>query len=298
MSVLRNPTSEIPVLPLTEKGQPSHFVAKPMQLAAPAPGRKKPHIPHRHDFFSIIWTVKATGTHHIDFLKFPLGENTIFFLAPEQVHYVESVQPEGYVLMFTAEFLQANGLWGGFFNDVDLFFDCEPKKPVVAGPQLAGQLEKQVLQMMEECRGNNALKDHALGAMLKLFLVTCHRAALHCPASVRQEPGAPARLAKDFKALLEKHFRQNHKVADYASLLAVTANHLNSTIKAETGRSAKEMIFNRLVLEAKRLAHYSGISTKEAAYQLGFADPAHFSKFFKNSAGSTFSEFRDSLAAY
>jgi AraC family transcriptional regulator, transcriptional activator of pobA len=45
-------------------------------------------------------------------------------------------------------------------------------------------------------------------------------------------------------------------------------------------------------LEAKRLARYSDLSVKEVAYELGYEDVAHFSKFFKKNQGLAFSDFR------
>ena len=55
------------------------------------------------------------------------------------------------------------------------------------------------------------------------------------------------------------------------------------------------MILNRIMLEAKRFATYSETSVKEVAYNLGFEDPAHFSKLFKNQEGLGFTEFRASI---
>jgi AraC-like DNA-binding protein len=46
------------------------------------------------------------------------------------------------------------------------------------------------------------------------------------------------------------------------------------------------------VLEAKRKAVFGGYSMKEAAYDLGFYDPSHFSKYFKNSSGVNFTDFK------
>jgi AraC-like DNA-binding protein len=63
-------------------------------------------------------------------------------------------------------------------------------------------------------------------------------------------------------------------------------------IKKNTGVSAGHLIRQRVVLEAKRLARYSGAGMKEIAYDLGFNDSAHFSRFFKSIAGTNFSDFK------
>jgi YesN/AraC family two-component response regulator len=81
-------------------------------------------------------------------------------------------------------------------------------------------------------------------------------------------------------------------VSDYAGRLSVTPNYLNEIIKKTTGFSAGHHIRQRIVLEAKRQATYSGRCMKEIAYFLGFCDMAHFSKLFKNTTGMNFSYFK------
>jgi AraC-like DNA-binding protein len=102
---------------------------------------------------------------------------------------------------------------------------------------------------------------------------------------------------KNFKDLLEKHFIDWKKVGDYATELNLSSDYLNNVVKATIGKTAKELIQQRTVLEAKRLGLHTNLSTKEIAYQIGFDDPSHFSKFFKNVEGASFTDFRTELNA-
>ena len=99
-------------------------------------------------------------------------------------------------------------------------------------------------------------------------------------------------IVQQFMSLLEKNYKEQKMVADYASMLSVTPNYLNEIVKKTTGFSAGHHIRQRIVLEAKRQATYSGNCMKEIAYFLGFCDMAHFSKFFKNTTGMNFSDFK------
>jgi AraC-like DNA-binding protein len=85
---------------------------------------------------------------------------------------------------------------------------------------------------------------------------------------------------------------QHKMVAEYAEELSVSPNHLNEIVKKVSGFPASHHIRQRVLLEAKRLAAYSGASMKEIAYSLGFEDIAHFSKFFKNLSGSNFTSYK------
>ena len=95
-----------------------------------------------------------------------------------------------------------------------------------------------------------------------------------------------------FRRMLFQDFRSKKKVKDFAAALNMTEKSLNEMVKEHTGNSASRIIYNQIVLEAKRLL-LTGISAKEAAYELGFDDPAHFSKFFKAQTGQSPSEFRN-----
>ena len=99
-------------------------------------------------------------------------------------------------------------------------------------------------------------------------------------------------MVQRFKNLVETHFQQWHQVKEYAAALSVSPNYLNEVIKSTIGISAKDFIQNRLLLEAKRTAVFTGKSSKEIAFELGFDDPSHFSKFFRSGAGQSLLEFK------
>jgi AraC family transcriptional activator of pobA len=103
-------------------------------------------------------------------------------------------------------------------------------------------------------------------------------------------------LVRKFNVLLEQHFKTNKRVSDYAALLFVTPNYLNGIIKQATGKPISYLIRQRVVNEAIRQAKLTGASMKEVAYNLGFNDDAHFSKFFKKAAGKNFSDLRSATA--
>src|SRR5688572_8942105 len=102
-------------------------------------------------------------------------------------------------------------------------------------------------------------------------------------------------LVSRFMDHLNKNFATKKLVSDYADDLCISANYLNTIIKKVTGFPASHHIQQCIIREAKRRALYSGAMMKEIAYDLGFNDLAHFSKFFKNYSGSSFSSFMKEL---
>lgn len=94
--------------------------------------------------------------------------------------------------------------------------------------------------------------------------------------------------------LIEKYYRQHKNCDFYADKLCTTSVSINRSCKAVTGKSFGDLIQDRLALEAQRMLIYSSAPVSLIAYELGFADPAYFSRFFKRRVGSSPSTFRES----
>jgi AraC family transcriptional activator of pobA len=116
--------------------------------------------------------------------------------------------------------------------------------------------------------------------------------AATAPGAVRQPGAEAAQLLQRFEALLEAHFRQHWRVADYARALAITPTHLSRVVRGATGAPASQLIDIRLVREARRQLAFTSLHIATIADTLGFADPALFSRVFSRVAGMPPSVFR------
>ena len=88
-----------------------------------------------------------------------------------------------------------------------------------------------------------------------------------------------------FLVLLEAHYAEHWAVARYADRLGLTPERLNRLVRAEAGRSALEVIHDRLAREACRRVVYVAAPLSQLAFELGFDDPAYFCRFFKRQTG-------------
>ena len=116
-------------------------------------------------------------------------------------------------------------------------------------------------------------------------LVHCNNACSLSQEENTQTVQASVVLLRNFKDLLNKHFKQWHKVAEYSKALHITSDYLNASVKSLTGKSAKEHIQSRIFIAEKRLLLFSDLNTKEIAYELDFSESANFSQFFKRCTG-------------
>jgi AraC-like DNA-binding protein len=74
----------------------------------------------------------------------------------------------------------------------------------------------------------------------------------------------------------------------------VSANTLNQTAKEVLGKTAKELISEKIIQEAKKLLKYATDDISEIAYYIGFEEPTHFIRFFKKQTSTTPKEYRNS----
>lgn len=132
----------------------------------------------------------------------------------------------------------------------------------------------------------------ALEALFRLLVIQMHRGV---KAQSFTSAGASDRglaLVRGLKSLIDAQFNTGHSVADYANMLAVTPTHLSRTAKTVTGRTAGEIIQDRIVLEAKRKLVFTDIPITEIAFALRFASPSYFARFFKKQTNESPKAFR------
>lgn len=94
----------------------------------------------------------------------------------------------------------------------------------------------------------------------------------------------------EFKLVIETHLTEQPSINAIAEKLALTTNSLYRIVKEHSGISPKDFFTKRLMIEAQRKLHYSNLSVKELAYELGFNDPDYFSRLFKKCTGKSVSE--------
>lgn len=123
----------------------------------------------------------------------------------------------------------------------------------------------------------------ALESGLLALLVSILRAL---PRRPLRAANADAALVASFRRLLDEAGPHRRPVNSYAADLHVTPKRLRLACARTAGMSPKRMILNRVALEAQRLMLFSPLSAAQIAYELGFSDPAYFSRFFRKATGT------------
>ena len=81
-------------------------------------------------------------------------------------------------------------------------------------------------------------------------------------------------------------------VAYFADKCCLSSGYFGNLVRVETGRTAKDIIADRLLAHAKQLLNDDTLTITMISERMGFDYPQHFVRFFKSHTGKTPSAFR------
>lgn len=163
---------------------------------------------------------------------------------------------------------------------------------VRGGKALRLPLGSLAASLMEQIYARRGLPDAATLAALALVLALAEEAAATQAAATSGPVDRRLLLVRRFTGLVEARHRQHWPVARYATELGCTAQTLTRACRHVTGKSPGDIALDRLLREAMRALTFTAAGVAQVAEDLGFADPAYFSRFFKSRAGVEPSRFR------
>ncbi|ADB39772.1 helix-turn-helix domain-containing protein [Spirosoma linguale] len=253
--------------------------------------------PHRHSYYQIIWFQSGVGNHMVDFNSYAVRQDSIFFVAKNQVHYFDAnTDYRGYMLHFNESFLIHNNSEVAFFLKSN-FFNNPYQSPVCYIDRTIHQtLETYLAQLQAELADPAALgKEELLRGYLKAFLIQLQRFKnqQQPPAFVTDEK---RQQLLRYINLVDEHYTKGLSVGEYARLMHLSSRTLSQITGHFLNKTPSRLIQERIILEAQRLLLHSELNINQIGFRLGFDDPSYFVKYFKKHAGVSPSEFRRSIS--
>jgi AraC-like DNA-binding protein len=252
------------------------------------------HMPHLHDFYSIFWIESGEAIHATEFVEYSLGADTILFVPPGLKHrmYIDK-SVGGTYIVFNEDFIQYNRKNHVPLKEYKLFNNPDFKSLITVVPEKREKLRNITRLISEELQNRDDYSQDIVLSLLHLFLLESRRIFDQQYQSPKEEPDTtPDTTIIRFKQLIEENYMTQKSVTPYAEMLNMNPSCLNELAKRTTGITAGELIRNRVIDETKKLLYSSSMSGKEIAFELGFDDPAYFSRFFRKYTGLTLKEFR------
>ena len=246
--------------------------------------------PKQIDKYSIFWIKEGKGTYNIDFESYSFDGNVLFFLSPGQVFTVDSEKiKEAYQISFVRDFyciqthdaeIACNGI---LFNNI---YETPFVKPCENDIK---KLDFILESLIEEFKLEETAQYDMLQSYLKQFII--HSVRIKKENHILKED-SETKLFKDFSLLVEQNFRKQHSVTDYATRLGISPKSLTKHFQKIGTQTPSDFIKNRIILEAKRQLIYSSEAVKHIAFDLGFNDPAYFTRFFTKATGKSPLQFK------
>lgn len=232
--------------------------------------------PHGHkDYLEIIYLEQGAGIHQIDHHRFPVQPPSLYLVMPGQIHSWELTEiPKGFVAMIQKDFLLDHPLYDALFQTFPLLFP--------SGFQLAEAHEtfSGIFRNIESEYGKG---ESNFEAVIQTYLLLLFNLLKREIKSEQALPFPP--LLKNFFSKLDSDFRTHHETGFYAEALNITSKTLNTACKKFLGKTAGEVINEKLTAECKKQLLYSHKNLAELAFEFGFTDASHFNKFFKRQTG-------------
>lgn len=254
------------------------------------PYMKFPLPPHRKPVHDFIFIEKGSAKRNMGLDSYHITENTFCFLPAYQILADETMTEDikGYyghfsIELFTSKFFQKEAIERLPFLRYNAFPVVKVPKESVAG--ILSTLRRLEIEFDAGApNGIDIISAHLLALFIELYPYT--------ERQVNTPKDSISNIVQRYKDLLVENIYNYQKVADYASMLSITPNHLNRCVKKTLGKTARDVLFDMFLLEAKVLLKQSDLSISEIAYKLGNRDSSDFARFFKSKLKMSPKEYR------
>ena len=250
----------------------------------------------RGDFFALMILIDGRINIKINLKEHAITKNSMLFLAPNTLKQLVNATEDTrlYKVIFTSGFLLQIGIQKHEIEMID--FISRSRDSVI---QLSDQEMSKILKLMEDLKEKNEhATEHPFGEEIvqytfRIFL--SEMAAIGINHNIGPRKARVSRkedLVMRFGNLINQHFKEHRAVKYYAERLAITPNYLNEIIHEVTGKSASELIDEKVMHEAKLLLNNPRLTIAQIAELLHFSDQSFLGKFFKRHLGISPSEYR------
>jgi AraC-like DNA-binding protein len=277
-----------PIAPVTyqpPEGKAGEVEAMTVEGMLSRAGREAFVDVQRPEFHFLLAPLAGHGTHMLDFAEHRLTPGSVLWVRPGQVQrWGDMSAYDGRVVIFPADLLDpttselteaaspAGPRW------------WEPADALAAG---APVLFDELADLADDQAVAPELRGPALTHLLAALL-------LRLTAQARTRPDAPSGSEPwlAFRELLETEHARHHDVAWYAARLGWSPRTLARATRTATGRTPKELIDERVLLESRRLLAHTDLSVARVGEAVGFDDASNFGAWFRLRAGQTPAAFR------
>lgn len=234
--------------------------------------------PQRPSFYLLFLMRSQRGSHTVDFIEIPARRGRLIQIRPGQVQvFNTSIDLHATLVLSHPAVVSKHPWFPGHSSHCDL-----DERALTTAESIIDTLRHHQTHF-EGDQPTRRLMIALFDALMAIFDQAAHVERLE------------ARLSEvyvAFRGAVEADLTTSHDVTDYARRLGYSARTITRACQQATGQTAKGVLNDRLVLEAKRLLIHTDTPAATISAQLGFSEPTNFTKFFTRNTGQTPSAFR------
>lgn len=213
-----------------------------------------------------------------------LQPNDLVIVPENMVYASKNVHScKGYCMHFKTEFIQP--LLNQPLAVEFPFMDAEAEHIVNVSAEESELIQRSFRDIIAEYEKFSPEKDFILRNYIHILLLRLKDIYRPHAKKIMESAGKAAKVAGEFKRLLQKNFIEIRKVEQYAEMMHISSKHLSDLVKEATGKTPKQIINDVVLLEAKVLLGSTDKTVTQIAHILRFGDQAHFTHFIRQHAG-------------
>ncbi len=193
----------------------------------------------------------------------------------------------GYMGSFSTDFLCTSPVVAGIYKGI-AFVQAGGSRITRFDHSRSGFVEMLLERIMAETL-SVPQSDDVIRANMNSFLVEM---AAEWEKGQTQRDSMPNALSNRFMKMVFENGQSNLSAAEYAEKLDVSPNHLNKTIKQNTGHPVTYWINESAMMAAKMLLKNTDLTMSGIAEQLGMLDPSYFARRFRQHERMTPTDYR------
>ncbi|KIC96242.1 AraC family transcriptional regulator [Flavihumibacter solisilvae] len=246
---------------------------------------------HRHDFYYVLALANGKGKHEIDFTAYPVGNCSVYFLRPGQVHHLTLKKgSKGIMMGFDNTFYSPQGK-----SAIQGLRKVSSKNYCKSGVHSFNKLYAALTSILEEFNAKQERYYESIRAYMEIFFIELARQSRQPGSPLNGNNSYTQERLEELLELLDTHLKAEKQVAQYAGRMHLTPYQLNAITKSTLGKTCSDLINERIILEAKRLLLATSEQVNQVADHLGYEDVSYFIRFFKKHTGFTPETFRNSV---
>lgn len=251
--------------------------------------------PCRLDAITMLVCIEGELVSKLNLREYVTHKNGVIVCLPEDIIQIESVNNlEAYAVIISASFLREAHIDLQKLLPLYLRIKSQPQISITDEEMKLLQyyhiLATEVLKSSQNNYKREILAGLLSALVYKVIDLIHHKQNLNTTIYSKSTQRGEMLFDK-FMLLLNAHHTKEHSVKFYASQMNLTANYLSGIIKEFSGKTAAQWIDEYVVLEAKTLLKFSGMSIQEIAYHLNFSTQSSFGKYFKQQTGISPKQF-------